>query len=90
MTPAGACPGSAAVLLALGVLFVIVNVRSAGRSPLVAQAPTQAFVIWPPPKPPFYAINLGIGVDARRAAVRHGVRRCRARLAASRRCSAWR
>ena len=50
-------------LLALGVLFVIVNLRvgCADLSAGGAGAPRRV-VTWPSPKPPFYAINLAIGV----------------------------
>ena len=49
-------------LLALGLLFVIVNLGSAGRSSAGGARRNAAVVTWPSPKPPFYAINLAIGV----------------------------
>jgi hypothetical protein len=49
-------------LLALGVLFVIVNVRVGWQIVAWWRLRRQAAVTWPGPKPPFYAINLAIGV----------------------------
>ena len=50
------------ILLALGVLFVIVNVRVGWQIVSWWRRRTRAIVVWPAPKPPFYAINLAIGV----------------------------
>jgi hypothetical protein len=49
-------------LLALGVLFVIVNVKVGAQILAWWRKRTQAIVTWPGPRPPFYAINLAIGV----------------------------
>ena len=49
-------------LLALGVLFVIVNVKVGSQILAWWRLRKQAVVTWPGPKPPFYAINLAIGV----------------------------
>ena len=50
------------ILLALGVLFVIVNVRVGWQILSWWRRRATAVVVWPSPKPPFYAINLAIGV----------------------------
>jgi hypothetical protein len=50
------------ILLALGVLFVIVDVRVGWQIASWWRRRTRAVVVWPSPKPPFYAINLAIGV----------------------------
>lgn len=50
------------ILLALGVLFVIVNVRVGSQVISWWRRRARAVVVWPSPKPPFYAINLAIGV----------------------------
>ena len=50
------------ILLALGVLFVIVNVRVGSQVVSWWRRRARAVVVWPSPKPPFYAINLAIGV----------------------------
>ena len=50
------------VLLALGVLFVIVNVRVGWQIASWWRKRQGAVIVWPGPKPPFYAINLAIGV----------------------------
>jgi hypothetical protein len=49
-------------LLALGVLFVIVDVKVGAQLLSWWRIRRQAMVVWPGPKPPFYAINLAIGV----------------------------
>lgn len=49
-------------LLALGVLFVIVDVRVGAQILGWWRLRRQAVVTWYGPKPPFYAINLAIGV----------------------------
>ncbi len=50
------------ILLALGVLFVVVDVRVGWQILSWWRRRTRVIVVWPPPKPPFYAINLAIGV----------------------------
>jgi len=50
------------ILLALGVLFVIVNLRVGWQIAGWWRRRARAVVVWSPPKPPFYAINLAIGV----------------------------
>ena len=50
------------ILLALGLLFVIVNVRVGSQVISWWRRRARAVVVWPSPKPPFYAINLAIGV----------------------------
>jgi len=49
-------------LIALGVLFVIVDLRVGSQLAAWWRIRRQAMVTWPGPKPPFYAINLAIGV----------------------------
>src|SRR6185369_16033550 len=49
-------------LLALGVLFVIVDVKVGAQILSWWRKRRHAIVTWPAPKPPFYAINLAIGV----------------------------
>lgn len=49
-------------LLALGVLFVIVDVKVGAQLVSWWRIRRRAIVTWPGPKPPFYAINLAIGV----------------------------
>lgn len=49
-------------LIALGVLFVIVNLRVGWQILSWWRRRRQAVLSWPPPKPPFFAINLAIGV----------------------------
>jgi hypothetical protein len=49
-------------LLALGVLFVIVDLRVGWQLLSWWRLRRHALVVWPSPKPPFYAINLAIGV----------------------------
>ncbi len=50
------------ILLALGVLFVVVDVRVGWQIASWWRRRTRAVIVWPSPKPPFYAINLAIGV----------------------------
>jgi uncharacterized SAM-binding protein YcdF (DUF218 family) len=50
------------VLLALGVLFVIVNLRVGWQIWSWWRRRQDAVIVWPAPKPPFYAVNLAIGV----------------------------
>ena len=49
-------------LLALGVLFVIVNLRVSYELLAWWRLRRDVVLTWPPPKPPFFAINLAIGV----------------------------
>jgi len=49
-------------LLALGLLFVIVDLRVGWLIVTWWRKRTRAVLVWPPPKPPFYALNLAIGV----------------------------
>lgn len=49
-------------LVALGVLFVIVDLRVGWQIVSWWRRRRAAVVVWPAPKPPFYAINLAIGV----------------------------
>ena len=50
------------ILLTLGLLFVIVNLRVGWQIASWWRRRRRAVVVWSPPKPPFYAINLAIGV----------------------------
>jgi hypothetical protein len=49
-------------LLALGVLFVIVDVKVGAQLLSWWRKRKDAVITWPGPRPPFYAINLAIGV----------------------------
>jgi len=49
-------------LVALGVLFVIVNLRVSADLLAWWRLRRDAVLTWLPPKPPFFAINLAIGV----------------------------
>ena len=49
-------------LVALGLLFVIVNLRVGWQILSWWRRRGDVVLAWPPPKPPFYAINLAIGV----------------------------
>ena len=49
-------------LLALGVLFVVVDARMVWQLAYWLRRRRHAVLVWPAPKPPFYAINLAIGV----------------------------
>ncbi len=49
-------------LVALGVLFVLVNLRVGAQLVAWWRLRRDALLSWPAPKPPFYAINLAIGV----------------------------
>ena len=49
-------------LLALGVLFVVVNLKVGSQILAWWRIRRRSVVTWPGPKPPFYAINLAIGV----------------------------
>jgi hypothetical protein len=62
MTAAELAGAMRQILLALGVLFVAVNVRVGWEIGRWWGKRRQAVIVWPAPKPPFYAINLAIGV----------------------------
>jgi hypothetical protein len=49
-------------LLALGLLFVVVNLKVGAQITRWFRMRNQASVTWPPPKPPFFTINITIGV----------------------------
>ena len=49
-------------LVALGVLFVVVDLRVSWQLLAWWRRRHDEVLSWPPPKPPFYAINLAIGV----------------------------
>ncbi len=49
-------------LVALGVLFVIVNLRVSAQLLAWWRLRRDVVLTWPSPKPPFFAINLAIGV----------------------------
>jgi hypothetical protein len=62
MTLQELAPALRQALLALGVLFVIVDLKVALQIVSWWTKRTSAVVTWPGPRPPFYAINLAIGV----------------------------
>ncbi len=49
-------------LVALGVLFVLVNLRVGGQFLQWWRLRRHAVLAWPPARPPFFAVNLAIGV----------------------------
>jgi hypothetical protein len=49
-------------LLVLGLLFVIVNARVGWQIATWWRMRQHVIVTWPPPRPPFFAINISIGV----------------------------
>ncbi len=49
-------------LLGLGLLFVIVNTRVASELIQWIRRRPKAILVWPPRKPPYYAMSLAIGV----------------------------
>ena len=51
-----------AALLALGALFLIVDVRVGWQLVKWIRRRRQAVLVWPAPKPLYYAVNLAIGV----------------------------
>ena len=55
-------PALRQALLALGVLFVIVDVKVGAQILSWWRKRHHAIVTWPGPKPPFFAINLSIGM----------------------------
>lgn len=50
------------VLLVLGIGFLVANVRAAVDLARWAQRKSTALAVWVPPRPPFYAMNVTIGV----------------------------
>jgi len=62
MSPQELAPALRQALLALGVLFVIVDIRVGAQLLGWWRRRSKAVVTWPGPKPPFYAISLLIGV----------------------------
>jgi len=62
MTPQELAPALRQALLALGVLFVVVDLKVGAQIFNWWRRRSKAVVTWPGPKPPFYAINLLIGV----------------------------
>jgi hypothetical protein len=50
------------VLLLLGVAFVVVNARVLFDYARFIRRRRSALLTWPPPKPPYYALSLAIGV----------------------------
>lgn len=62
MTAAELAGAMRQILLALGVLFVAVNLRVGWQIASWWRKRRDAVLVWPAPKPPFYAINLAIGV----------------------------
>jgi len=49
-------------LLALGLLFVVVDLKVGWQILSWWRRRRQAVLVWPSPKPPYYALNLAIGV----------------------------
>ncbi|MBM3808055.1 MAG: hypothetical protein FJW22_07645 [Acidimicrobiia bacterium] len=49
-------------LFALGVLFVVVNIKEGGQLLHWWGMRAQSIVTWLPPKPPYFAVNVTIGV----------------------------
>lgn len=62
MTLQELAPALRQALLALGLLFVIVDLRVGVQLISWWRKRSRTVVTWPAPKPPFYAINLAIGV----------------------------
>ena len=62
MTLQELAPALRQALLALGLLFVVVDLRVAAQLLTWWRKRALVVVAWPSPKPPFYAINLAIGV----------------------------
>jgi hypothetical protein len=62
MTLAQLARGLQFSLLALGLLFVIVNLRVARDLVHWWRRRANAVLVWTAPKPPYYALNLAIGV----------------------------
>jgi hypothetical protein len=62
MTLEQLAPALEASLLALGVLFLAVNLKVGLEIWLWWRRRGGALLVWMPPKPPYYALNLAIGV----------------------------
>jgi hypothetical protein len=62
MTLAQLARGLELSLLALGLLFLIVNLRVGREILLWWRRRARALLVWTAPKPPYYALNLAIGV----------------------------
>ena len=62
MSPQELAPVLRQALFALGVLFVIVDLKVGAQIFAWWRRRSKAVITWPGPKPPFYAINLLIGV----------------------------
>ena len=62
MTLAQLARGLELSLLALGLLFLAVNLKVGREIVLWWRRRAGALLVWNPPKPPYYALNLGIGV----------------------------
>jgi len=55
-------PALRQALVALGLLFIVVDARVGWQIASWWRIRQQATITWPAPRPPFYAINLAIGV----------------------------
>jgi len=62
MTLAQLARGLELSLLALGLLFLAVNLKVGREIVLWWRRRAGALLVWNPPKPPYYALNLAIGV----------------------------
>jgi hypothetical protein len=62
MTLAQLARGLELSLLALGLLFLVVNLKVGREILLWWRRRAGALLVWTAPKPPYYALNLGIGV----------------------------
>lgn len=62
MTPQELAAVLRKALLALGMLFVVVDLKVGAQILAWWRRRSQAVVTWPGPRPPFYAVNLAIGV----------------------------
>jgi hypothetical protein len=49
-------------LFVLGVLFAVANARAAWDLVRWLRLRPTALIVWPPPRPPYYTLNLAIGV----------------------------
>jgi len=62
MTLAQLARGLELSLLALGLLFLVVNLKVGREILLWWRSRARALLVWNAPKPPYYALNLAIGV----------------------------